>query len=257
MPISAKDLETLPVEPRGLEPVPRLKVPIPHAPRRGLFISFEGGDGAGKTTQISLLQQYLVAERTVDEDLVLVTREPGGTELGSRIRQLVLHGDHVDERAEALLYAADRAHHIATVVRPHLARGGLVLSDRYLDSSVAYQGTGRALDGEQITALNLWATSGLLPDRTILLDLPPESLGERREAGSLDRLEQEGLEFHEEVRRSFLELAEHEPERFVVIDGSLPREEIHSRVLAAIAPELARFDPTFEPVPPPRHRDEQ
>lgn len=236
---------------------PFLRIPTPHPPRRGLFISFEGGDGAGKTTQISLLQQYLVAERTVAEDLVLVTREPGGTALGARIRELVLHGEAMDERAEALLYAADRAHHISSVVRPHLARGGLVLTDRYLDSSIAYQGAGRALDGDQIAALSLWATDGLLPDRTILLDLPPEALATRREADSLDRLEQEGLAFHEQVREKFLDLAEAEPERFVLIDGTLPRDEIHRLVLAAIAEDLSRFDPTFEPAAPPSRRDEE
>ncbi|GAA1733855.1 dTMP kinase [Brachybacterium phenoliresistens] len=240
----------------GLAP-PFLRIPTPHRPRRGLLISFEGGDGAGKTTQISLLQQYLVSERTVDEDLVLVTREPGGTPLGERIRELVLHGDHVEDKAEALLYAADRAHHIASVVRPHLARGGLVLTDRYLDSSIAYQGAGRDLDGDEIAALSLWAVGGIIPDRTILLDLPPEALAERREAGTLDRLEQEGQEFHGQVREKFLELAAAEPERFEVINATLPREEIHRRVLDAIAEDLSRFDPTFEPAPPPSRRDEE
>ena len=107
-----------------------LRIPEPHPPRRGVFISFEGGDGAGKSTQMAMLRAHLVEQRQVAEDLVLTTREPGGTELGERIRELLLHGDHVDERAEALLYAADRAHHIASVVRPHLARGGLVLGDQ-------------------------------------------------------------------------------------------------------------------------------
>ena len=115
--------------------VPALRVPATHPPRRGVFISFEGGDGAGKSTQMKMLHDHLVTERSVDEDLVLTTREPGGTPLGESIRELLLHGEHVEPRAEALLYAADRAHHIATVVRPHLARGGLVLGDRYLDSS--------------------------------------------------------------------------------------------------------------------------
>lgn len=234
-----------------------LRIPQPHPPRRGVFISFEGGDGAGKTTQMAMLGQHLVQERHVSEDLVLTTREPGGTELGEQIRQLLLHGEHVDERAEALLYAADRAHHIATVVRPHLARGGLVLSDRYLDSSIAYQGAGRDLDPSQIGALSLWATEGLLPDRTILLDLPPDVLDQRRDAQDQDRLEQAGLEFHAAVRSTFLDMARAEPERFRVIDGTQPREAVHAQVLEAVAEVLARFDPTFDPADPPAHRDEQ
>lgn len=221
-----------------------LPVPAPHPPRRGVFISFEGGDGAGKSTQIALLRQYLVSERDVDESLVLTTREPGGTELGQEIRELLLHGQDMDERAEALLYAADRAGHVESVVRPHLDRGGLVLADRYFDSSVAYQGAGRELDREQIRALSLWATNGLLPHRTILLDMPPAELAARRDEGELDRLESAGHAFHESVRRSFLGLAKAEPERFVVIDATQSREAVHREVLRSIAEELAPYDPT-------------
>ncbi len=235
---------------------PALKVPATHPPRRGLFVSFEGGDGAGKSTQMAMLREHLVNVRSVSEDLVLTTREPGGTELGEQIRTLLLHGEHIDERAEALLYAADRAHHISTVVRPHLARGGLVLADRYLDSSIAYQGAGRSLHPSQIAALSLWATDGLLPHRTILLDLPPQALTERREASERDRLEQAGFEFHEAVRQEFLSLAAADPERFTVIDGALPREEVHQRVLDAVADILDALDPTFEPAEPVAHRDE-
>lgn len=224
-----------------------LEIPVPHAPHRGVFISFEGGDGAGKSTQISLLRQYLVAERNVDSSLVLCTREPGGTELGSRVRDLLLHGDDVAERAEALLYAADRAHHVDTVIRPHLDRGGLVLSDRYLDSSIAYQGAGRDLNASQIRSLSLWATGGLLPHRTILLDMPPQALAERRDDGELDRLERSGQEFHEAVRHSFLELAEQEPERFVVIDAMQSRMDIHRQILRAISEELSAYDPVSMP----------
>jgi dTMP kinase len=227
-------------------PMRTLRVPAPHPPRRGLFISFEGGEAAGKTTQIQLLREHLLTQRQVSEDLVLTTREPGGTDLGGRIRELLLHGDDVSPRAEALLYAADRAHHIETVVRPHLARGGLVLADRYLDSSIAYQGVGRSLSQDQIAALSLWATDGLLPHRTILLDLDPAALNERREEGSLDRLERAGEEFHTAVRGEFLELARADPERFVVVDGSLSPQEVHAEVLAAIGEDLAMFDPTFE-----------
>ena len=217
-----------------LESARGLRIPSPHPPRRGVFISFEGGDGAGKST-----------------------REPGGTPLGESIRELLLHGEHVEPRAEALLYAADRAHHISTVVRPHLARGGLVLSDRYLDSSVAYQGAGRDLDAEEITSLSLWAVDGLLPHRTILLDVPTQTLDERRDSTTLDRLEVAGLAFHESVRREFLDLAAADPDRYAVIDGNLPRDEVHARVLTAVAEVLSLFDPTFEPAPPTRHRDEQ
>ena len=239
-----------------LDPVRGLRIPSPRPPRRGVFISFEGGDGAGKSTQMQMLRDHLVTERSVAEDLILTTREPGGTPLGASIRDLLLHGEHVDPRAEALLYAADRAHHISTVVRPHLARGGLVLGDRYLDSSVAYQGAGRELDPEAIGALSLWAADGLLPHRTILLDAPTQILDERRSADR-DRLEQAGAEFHEAVRREFLDLAAADPERFAVIDGTLPREEVHARVLAAVAEVLSLFDSTFEPAPPTKHRDEQ
>jgi dTMP kinase len=222
-----------------------------------VFISFEGGEAAGKSTQMQMLRDHLVTERSVAEDLVLTTREPGGTALGESIRELVLQGAHVDPRAEALLYAADRAHHITTVVRPHLARGGLVLGDRYLDSSVAYQGAGRELEPDEIAALSLWAVDGLLPHRTILLDVPTSALDERRDQTGHDRLERAGLEFHEAVRAEFLELAEADPERYAVIDGTRPREEVHAEVLAAVSEVLSLFDPTFEPVPPPRHRDEQ
>lgn len=238
------------------EEVPALQVPTPRLPRRGVFISFEGGDGAGKSTQMAMLREHLLTERRVDPDLVLTTREPGGTALGTEIRRLILHGEDVDPRAEALLYAADRAHHVHTLVRPHLARGGLVLGDRYLDSSIAYQGAGRELDPETIASLSLWATDGLLPHRTILLDLPAGALQERREDAELDRLERAGEDFHESVRAQFLRLAEEDPERFAVIDGSLPADQVHAQVLEAVAEVLALFDPTFEPAPPPRHRDE-
>lgn len=224
-----------------------LRIPDPRPPRRGVFISFEGGDGAGKTTQIAMLRKHLVDVRHVDEDLVVTTREPGGTALGEQIRRLLLHGEDVQERAEALLYAADRAHHVATTVRPHLARGGLVLADRYIDSSVAYQGAGRSLDPEQIASLSLWATDGLMPHRTILLDMPPAALKDRRSPGELDRLEQAGFEFHTKVRQQFLELAREEPQRWTVIDGALPREEVHARVLEAIGDLLDVLDPTFDP----------
>lgn len=233
--------------------VPR--IPAPHPPARGMFLSFEGGEAAGKSTQIAMLREHLVQEREVAAELVLTTREPGGTPLGEQIRELLLHGDHVDPRAEALLYAADRAQHVASRIAPHLERGGLVLADRYLDSSLAYQGAGRDLDASQIGALSLWATDGLMPHRTILLDVPPEVIDERRDALSLDRLEQAGRAFHHAVRARFLELAQTEPDRFAVIDASRDRESVHRDVLAAIAPDLAAFDGSADVGQPP-HADD-
>ena len=179
--------------------------PVPPPSGPGLFISFEGGDGVGKTTQIRILADLLTA---ADVDHIL-TREPGGTELGVEIRRLLLHGGHVAPRAEALLYAADRAHHIATRVRPALERGAVVLADRYLDSSVAYQGAARSLGPQEVRDLSLWATEGLLPDLTLLLDGDP-ALAERRTTGrgAKDRLEQEGDTFRTALREQFLTLAE-------------------------------------------------
>ena len=185
----------------------------------GVWITFEGGDGSGKTTQSNLLAEWLEgAGRTV-----VRTREPGGSEVGQLIRDIVLHhrGD-IAPRAEALLYAADRAHHVATVVRPALERGDIVLQDRYLDSSVAYQGAGRVLDAAEIRDLSLWAADGALPDLTILLDLDPAAARTRLDSADkpFDRLEAEKAEFHERVRDAFLTLAEEEEERFLVVDAS-------------------------------------
>jgi dTMP kinase len=235
---------------------PFLKVPTPRPPHRGAFISFEGGDGAGKSTQMGMLRDHLVTERMVAEDLILTTREPGGTALGRQIRELLLHGEHVDAQAEALLYAADRAHHVATLVRPHLARGGLVLADRYLDSSIAYQGAGRDLPAQEIAALSMWAVDGLLPHRTILLDVPPDTLDVRRGVSEQDRLERAGSDFHQAVRREFLELAAADPQRFAVIDGTQDRDTVHAEVLEVVREVLEMFDPTFEPPVPPSHRDD-
>lgn len=184
----------------------------------GLFLTVEGGDGSGKSTQSALLAEWLEAQgRTV-----VLTREPGGTPFGVEVRDLVLHwhGD-ISPRAEALLYAADRAHHIATKVRPALERGEIVLQDRYLDSSVAYQGAGRVLEPDEIRNLSLWASEGLLPDLTILLDLD-ESLGRDRlkERTKYDRLEAEEQDFHARVRAGYLTLAAAEPDRFLVLDAS-------------------------------------
>lgn len=202
----------------------------------GLFITFEGGDGSGKSTQSGLLAQWL-QQRGRE---VVATREPGGTELGQEIRRLVMHGtDHVDERAEALLYAADRAHHIATVVRPALERGAVVLQDRYLDSSVAYQGVGRSLAADEIRELSLWATRGLVPHATILLDLDPaEGMARMSGRGALDRLESAGAEFHTRVRQAFLEMAAIEPDRFVTLDATRAVDDIQAAIRAHLAPLL-------------------
>lgn len=201
---------------------------------RGVWITFEGGDGAGKTTQATLLEEWLSAQgRTV-----VRTREPGGTEVGDLVRDIVLHhrGD-IAPRAEALLYAADRAHHVATLVRPALARGEVVIQDRYLDSSVAYQGAGRVLDAAEIRALSLWATEDALPDVTVLLDLDPASARRRLDAADkpFDRLEAEKAEFHERVRRAFLALAADEPDRFLVLDAALPAEALADAVRTRVA----------------------
>lgn len=203
----------------------------------GLWITFEGGDGSGKTTQAALLEQWLRAQgRTV-----VRTREPGGTEVGVLIRDIVLHhrGD-IAPRAEALLYAADRAHHVATLVRPALDRGDVVIQDRYLDSSVAYQGAGRVLDAGEVRDLSLWATDGALPDVTVLLDLDPAAARARLDADDkpFDRLEAEKAEFHERVRAAFLELAASEPERFLVLDASLPADDLAAAVRDRVAAAL-------------------
>ncbi|MBT1636232.1 dTMP kinase [Clavibacter michiganensis] len=200
----------------------------------GVFITLEGGDGVGKSTQSALLRVWL-EERGQE---VVPTREPGGTDLGAEIREIVLHRrGHIAPRAEALLYAADRAHHVDAVVRPALERGAVVLQDRYLDSSVAYQGAGRVLDPTEIRSLSLWAAEGLLPHLTVLLDLDQASARTRLDAARtrFDRLESERADFHERVRQAFLALADAEPDRFLVVDASLPREEIAERIRARVA----------------------
>lgn len=202
----------------------------------GLFVTFEGGDGGGKSTQIPLLEKWLQSESSPFQGAeVTVTKEPGGSPLGAQIRELILHSDHVSDRAEALLYAADRAHHVETVVRPALDAGGIVIGDRYLDSSVAYQGAGRALDPSDVYELSMWATGGLLPHVTFLLDITPEALADRREAASLDRLEREGIQFREAVRTAFLDLARREPERWIVVDASQSIEEVHAEITQRLA----------------------
>jgi dTMP kinase len=199
----------------------------------GLFVTFEGGDGSGKSTQAILLAQWL----TETGHTVVRTREPGGTELGVELRDIVLHrrGD-IAPRAEALLYAADRAHHIATKVRPALEAGEIVVQDRYFDSSIAYQGDGRELEPEEIRRISLWAAGGLLPDLTILLDLDETASLERvqRSSTRYDRLEAEERDFHARVRAAYLRLAAAEPGRFLVLDASRSRESIAAQVRARV-----------------------
>ena len=200
----------------------------------GLFITFEGGDGSGKTTQINLLASWLESEGHT----VVITREPGGTDLGTELRNIILHREgFIAPRAEALLYAADRSHHIHTLVRPALKRGEIVVQDRYLDSSVAYQGAGRVLDPTEVREISLWATERLMPDLTVLLDVPASVAKERQAVGErqYDRLEAEAEDFHTRVRESYLALAAEEPERFLVIDGESSIEEIHEAIVAKVS----------------------
>lgn len=192
-----------------------------------MFITFEGIDGVGKSTQLDLLETWL---KSLGKEVVR-TMEPGGTELGQEIRHLLLHRKGaVAPRSEALLYAADRAHHVATKIRPALAEGKVVLSDRYFDSSVAYQGAARELDVISVRDISLWAVDNLLPDLTILLDLTAEQAMLRRNKTGVepDRLEQEKVDFFERAREQYLELAK-EP-RFLVVNANLTVDEIQQRI---------------------------
>ncbi|MCU1595358.1 MAG: tmk [Frankiales bacterium] len=198
----------------------------------GLFVVFEGGEGAGKSTQVSRLAHLL--ESTGLE--VVVTREPGATEVGAKIRTMLLDpATTLSVRTEALLYAADRAQHVATVVRPALERGAVVISDRYVDSSLAYQGAGRALSLDEVAQLSRWATEGLRPDVTLLLDIDPE-VGLARATGSPDRIEQESLAFHRAVRQGFLDLASAEPTRYLVVSAVQTPDEVHAAIAARVLP---------------------
>lgn len=201
--------------------------------KRGMFITFEGGDGCGKTTQADLVRALLVTQGRE----VLRTREPGGTEIGQKIREIVLHSkEYIDPYAEVLLFAADRAQHINTLVLPALNRGTDVVQDRYLDSSVAYQGAGRLLSPREIRDLSLFAASGLLPDLTVLLDLDPDVAAARvaSQNKTFDRLEAEEQEFKVRLRNEFLAIAKREPGRFLVVDAALPRDEVTAIIVAEI-----------------------
>jgi dTMP kinase len=200
---------------------------------RGLFIAFEGGEGAGKSTQVRLLCDWL----TTRGHAARATFEPGGTPVGAAVRAIVLDTAHTGlaPRAEVLLYAADRAQHAAAVLRPTLAEGGIVVTDRYIDSSLAYQGAGRTIPLEEVATISRWATEGLRPDLTVLLDLPPETgLARARGRAVADRLESESLDFHERVRATFLALAAAAPERYLVLDATRGVEELAADVRARV-----------------------
>ncbi|MDX2005078.1 MAG: dTMP kinase [Meiothermus sp.] len=204
----------------------------------GLFITLEGPEGAGKSTQARLLAGWL---REQGQEVV-TTREPGGTKLGAEIRQLLLHQDAMSAEAEYLLYSADRAEHMAALIQPALRRGAVVLCDRWLDSSLAYQGYGRGLSLDWLKAVAKGATHSVRPDKTFLFDLPPE-VGLAR-FQSRDRLEREPIEFHQNVRRGYLELARAEPGRFHTVDGTLEpgaiQAELQSVVRGLLRPEENR-----------------
>lgn len=201
---------------------------------QGLFLTFEGPEGAGKSTQTRLLAQWLSEQG----HSIVQTREPGGTALGKDVRQLLLHQDHMVPEAEYLLYSADRAEHMQTLIKPALETGQIVLCDRWLDSSLAYQGYGRGLDLEWLRAVAVGATQGVKPVRTFLFDLPPEVGLARFE--SRDRLEREPLEFHQRVREGYLELAKLEPERFVVLDATQTPEQLQDQLRAHLTQLLSR-----------------
>jgi dTMP kinase len=213
--------------PQPLTLVPKLKRP----PATGLFVAFEGVEGAGKGTQIGMAEEYL---RAAGHD-VLVTREPGSTELGEKIRSVLLDPKtgKLDARTEALLFAAARAQMVASVIRPALADGKVVLCDRYVDSSLAYQGWGRGLGEQDVLTLNVWATQGLFPDLVILLHVEPER-GLLRSTEAPDRMELEGQDFHAKVADAYLIIAEEHPERFVVIEADVTPDQVFEKVKAAL-----------------------
>ena len=195
----------------------------------GLFIAFEGGEGAGKSTQVRLLCEWLPARGRTAR----ATFDPGGPPAGAAVRAIVLDRAHtgLSPRAEALLYAADRAQHAHAVLRPALAAGEVVVTDRYVDSSLAYQGAGRTIGLDDVAAISRWATQGLRPDLTVLLDLPPETgLARARGRAVADRLESESLEFHQRVRDTFRALAAAEPGRYLVLDATRGVEELAADV---------------------------
>ena len=197
---------------------------------KGLFITFEGGDGCGKTTQIKLLDEYLRNKGYK----TLLTREPGSKGLGIKLREILLNYDgEVSPVCESFLFLADRAQHVDCIIKPALEDGVIVLCDRHTDSTVAYQGYGRGLDLEQIYQLNKIATSGLKPDLTVVLDVDVET-SQKRVGSEKDRMESAGIEFFERVRQGFLEIAKQEPDRVKVVDSTQSIEKIHEQILELV-----------------------
>ena len=198
---------------------------------QGLFITFEGPDGCGKTTQMKLLAKYL--EKNGKE--VVLTREPGGKGLGEKVREILLNYDgEVSDRCESFLFLADRAQNIDIIVNPAVKAGKIVLCDRHIDSTVAYQGYGRGLDIERINMLNNLATNGQKPDLTFVFDVDVET-SMQRVGKEKDRMESAGIEFHNRVRQGYLELAKQEPKRIKVIDATKSIEEIHKEVIGYLS----------------------
>lgn len=201
---------------------------------RGLFITFEGADGCGKTTQLNLLEKYL-KDKGLD---VIVTREPGAKGLGEKFREILLNYDGiVSDRCESFLFLADRAQNIDTIVKPAVSSGKIVLCDRHIDSSVAYQGYGRGLDIQQIKNLNLLATGGMLPDLTIVFDIDIET-SMQRVGNNKDRMENSGIDFFNRVRNGYLELAKQEPDRIKVVNSTGAIDTIQKEVIKIITPLL-------------------
>ncbi|WP_421084683.1 dTMP kinase [Rothia nasimurium] len=224
--------------PEAEHPASASQAPASARPYPGTFIVFEGGDGSGKTTQIKLLADAL----TADGHSVLITREPGGTDIGEKLRALVLdHGNgEIDPHTEALIFAASRAAHAHQKIRPALEAGHIVLCDRYIDSSAAYQGAGRGLGIDNVVNLSRWATSNLLPDTTILLDVPlAEGRARTGSRGQADRMESGDDTFYRAIHTTFRTLADQAPHRYTVVDGARPIEVVHADVLAAALRNIA------------------
>lgn len=215
-------------------------IPGPVFTETGVFVVFEGGEGSGKSTQCRMLVEWL---SELDYPVEL-TREPGGTALGQQLRRLLLDPatGELSARAETLIYLADKAEHVDRVLLPGLADGSVVISDRYVDSTLAYQGAGRSLHPAELEPMARWATSGLRPHLTIVLDVDPV-LGLERAGSSPDRIESEPLEFHQRVRQHFLDLAAADPAHYAVISADQTPEDIHIAIRAALAawlPQAAR-----------------
>lgn len=204
--------------------------------KKGLFITFEGIEGCGKSTQARMLKEFLINEGKS----VFLTREPGGPKIAEEIREMLLSVNNKEmlPQTEVLLYMASRSQHTGEWIIPELEKGNIVISDRYYDSTFAYQGAARKIDGKLIDTIRRYATFGLVPDLTFLVDLPEEIGLSRILKKDADRLEQESMKFHKRVRKGFLELAKKEPERFIILDGKKSINEIHHDVINIIKKEL-------------------